>query len=280
LPAEFAGFLNQGFLGGGEQLFLAGGGRQLVETEAPIPQHIGVISLEVPSKIVLSFQGQIVEMPQPGRVLGEPALGVGAQQIEIILVGDLFDFLDVAKGRVRIDPYLPFLGRPEDLVVKRLFLAADAVGVIVERELVLAQKLECLAFVDAVDATVPGTDELLRMSVVIGDQPVDHMLALDLLQFDGGQILGQYVAKIEVVPQIGAPFLDGAGAAVQLDGAHLDGMGVDQAANLVGGFLSEGDELIVLAANGLEQPFVAVFVGPELLFMCAADSGLAGFLEF
>ena len=151
---------------------------------------------------------------------------------------------------------------------------------IVERELVLAQKLEGLAFVDAVDATVPGADELLGMSVVIGDQPVDHMLALDLLQFDGGQILGQDVAKIEVVPQIGAPFLDGAGAAVQLDGAHLDGMGVDQAADLVGGFLSEGDELIVLAANGLEQPFVAVLIGPELLFVCAADCGLAGFLEF
>ena len=29
----------------------------------------------------------------------------------------------------------------------------------------------------------------------------------------------------------------------------------------------------------LEQPFVAVFIGPELLFVCAADSGLAGFLE-
>jgi hypothetical protein len=56
-------------------------------------------------------------------------------------------------------------------------------------------------------------------------------------------------------------------------------MGVDEAADLVGCFLSEGDELIVLAANGLEQPFVAVFVGPELLFVCAADSGLAGFLE-
>ena len=47
---------------------------------------------------------------------------------------------------------------------------------------------------------------------------------------------GQDVAKIEVVPQIGAPFLDGAGAAVQLDGAHLDGMGGDQAADLVGSY--------------------------------------------
>ena len=214
LPAEFAGLLDQGLFGGGEQLFLAGGGTQLVETKAPIPQHVGVIALEVPPEIVFPLQGQIVEMPQPGRVLGEPSLGVGPQQIEVILVGDLFDFLDVAQGRVRIDPYLPFLGRPEDLVVKRLFLAADAVGVIVERELVLAQKLEGLAFVDAVDATVPGADELLGVSVVVGDQPVDHMLALDLLQFDGGQILGQDVAKIEVVPQIGAPFLDGAGAAV------------------------------------------------------------------
>ena len=47
-------------------------------------------------------------------------------------------------------------------------------------------------------------------------------------------------------------------------------MGVDQAADFVGCFLSEGDELIVLAANGLEQPFVVVLIGPELLFVCAA----------
>ena len=219
-------------------------------------------------------------MPQPGRVLGEPALGVGPQQTEIILVGDLFDFVDVAKRRVRIDPHLPFLGRPEDLVVKRLFLTARPVGVVIEREFVLSQELESLAFVDAVDATVPGTDELLGMPVVVGDQPVDHVLALDLFQFDGGQILRQDVAEIEVVPQIGAPFLDGTDAAVQLDGPDLDGVGIDQTADLVGGLLSEGDELIVLAAIGFEQPFVAVLVGPELLFMCAADSGLAGFLEF
>ena len=132
LPAEFAGLLDQGFLGGGEQLFLAGGGAQLVETEAPILQHIGVIALEVTPEIVFPLQGQIVEMPQPGRVLGKPSLGVGPQQIEVILVGDLFDFVDVAKRRVRIDPHLPFLSRPEYLVVKRLFLAAHPVGVIIE----------------------------------------------------------------------------------------------------------------------------------------------------
>ncbi len=147
---------------------------------------------------------------------------------------------------------------------------------VVDGQAVLAQVLEGLSLVDSVDRVVAGPQELFGVAVVVGDQPVDHVLALNLLDVECRQLDRIHAVEVDLALEIGAPFLDGTHTAVEPNGSNLDGVGVDEPADLVGRLLSVGDEGISGAFLGLEQPAVARFVGPELLAVGAADLGLAG----
>ena len=113
---------------------------------------------------------------------------------------------------------------------------------VVDGQAVLAQVLEGLAFVDAVDRAVAGPQELLGMAVVVGGQPVDHVLALNLLDVECRQLDRIHAVEVDLALEIGAPFLDGAHTPVEPNGSNLNSVGVDETADLVGRFLSVGNE--------------------------------------
>ena len=157
--------------------------------------------------------------------------------------------------------------------------AVLGVRVIVDGQAVLAQVFEDLSFVDAVDLPVTPPQELLGVAVVIGDQPVDDVLPLNLLDVEGGEVCEVQSGEVEAILEVGPPLLDGAEASIQADGADLDGDRIDEASDFVGGFFSMCDELVTGPFNRLEEPAVARFIGPELLAVRAADLGLARGLE-
>ena len=138
---------------------------------------------------------------------------------------------------------------------------------------------EGLALVDAVDPAVTGAQELLGVAVVVGDEPVDDVLALDLFDVEGGQLDRIHSVEVDGALQVGAPFLDGAHPIVEPDGVHFDGVRVDEPADFVSRLLAVSDEVVTGLFGGLEEPAVARLIGPELLAVGAADLGLAGVLE-
>jgi len=151
--------------------------------------------------------------------------------------------------------------------------------VIVDGQAVLTQVFEDLPLVDAVDLPVTSPQKLLGMAVMIGDQPVDDVLPLNLLDVEGGEVCEVQSGEVETLLEVGPPLLDGAEASIQADGADLDRVRIDEASDLVGGFLSIGDEVVAGTFHRFEQPAVAFFIGPELLAVRAADLGLARGLE-
>ncbi len=102
----------------------------------------------------------LIEFIQPDFIFSETPLGIGSDDIEISVVRYLFDFLNVFQGDLRVEVDLAVLGCPKDLVVKRLLFTKGAVGMVIQRKAVLAEVLESLPLVDAIDMTVSSTDEL------------------------------------------------------------------------------------------------------------------------
>ena len=64
---------------------------------------------------------------------------------------------------------------------RRVLPVGVSVGRVIGGQAIFAQILEKLRLVNSVDVTVFAPQELLGMAVVIGDEPVDHLFALDLL---------------------------------------------------------------------------------------------------
>ena len=90
---------------------------------------------------MLSIQRLFVKLIQSGTIFPETALRVGADNIEIRLVGYLFDFLNIFQRHAGIDVNPAFLGGAEHGVVKRLRFTAVAVGMIIQRKLVFPRNL-------------------------------------------------------------------------------------------------------------------------------------------
>ena len=274
LPAERTDLLKKRLFGRTQARF-----RQrlqhILEAEIPTAQRVRIKILEIVAQVPFPRQDGVVECLLAGLVPPEPSLGIGAQDGQVVLISDLFHFADVAKGRRGVDLDLAFLGGAENRIVKRFLFAVLGVRVIVDGQTVLAQVFEDLPLVDAVDLPVTTPQELLGMAVMVGDQPVDDVLPLNLLDVEGGEVREVQACEVEAVLEIGPPLLDGAEASVHTDGSDLHGVRIDEPPDLVGCLLSVGDELVTGPFHRLEEPAVTRFIGPELLAVRASDLRLA-----
>ena len=117
------------------------------------------------------------------------------------------------------------------------------------------------------------------MGVVVGDQPVNDVLALDLLDVERGQLDRIDAVEVDFSLEIGPPFLDGARLAFSRTVRTSMASGSMSRAIFVGGLLTVGNEVIGGAFRRLEEPTLARLVGPELLAVRAADLDLAGVVE-
>lgn len=117
------------------------------------------------------------------------------------------------------------------------------------------------------------------MAVVVRDEPVEDVLALDLSDLVRRQFADIKTGEVIFAGKIGSPSLDRSGATVELDCPDLDAVRVDKATYLVCCLFAVRYEVISGCRDRLEEPLVTFLVDPELLFVAPPTLALPSYLN-
>ncbi|MNX76951.1 hypothetical protein D3C86_1084700 [compost metagenome] len=266
-PADVVGVLRsvgaEGFFHAREAALL---GQRVVEAE------------HVVAEVLLAVEGRLHELVDrlhggDRPLLGVARLGVGAQQLGELAVGQGLDLGDPLQALLEVQVDLA-----RDVVVPHL-VEDGLLGVrLVEAiEGVLGEEAIHLAEVDGLDPAALADQEVLDLAVVVGDEPAAHVRlgqVVELLTRELRDVARQLLAR--VIDHL----LDGAelGATIHHLGRQVDlrGGDADGAQDVATGLVAERPVLLALG-HGLEHPALAGRVLHDLLGEVAAlEAALLG----
>jgi hypothetical protein len=111
-----------------------------IKGKGRIIQNVSVKRLNIVPDVALTLGCHLQELVD-GLLAGRAPLGIRPQQILEGIVTDGLCPLDVFQAGLRIDGQVTILHDPENRVVKRLLLAIDAVGMVVDCQLAFRRKV-------------------------------------------------------------------------------------------------------------------------------------------